>query len=307
MRTIRLLMTVLGLLAALAVTGCSAEGDDGGGDSLDAGAGVPDEQAAEAEDNAGPASGDQPSDGDTGGEAAGVLIDNRSIIYTGAITVRAPDVAGAAQQVTALADRYGGFVGGDRRSADGEHASATMLLRIPSENFTVAVDALAELGAEQSREIGTEDVTEEVVDLQARVATARASVERTRELLDRAESISDIVAIEEELAEREARLASLEGRQRRLADLVTLSTITVTLISEDAPVETGATRTGFLAGLRAGWDAFTTSMGVLVTVLGALLPWLVAVGVPAGGLVWWSRRRRAGRPVEAGPPPGASA
>lgn len=300
MRTIRLLAAVLGLVAALAMSGCGADsGDDAGSDA----AGVAEEQAADGDEAGARGSAAEPSDGDSGGEAAGVVVDARSIIYTGSVTVRVADVVAAAGEVTSLADRYGGFVGADRRSAEEGHASATMLLRIPSEHFTTAVDALGALGEEESREIDTEDVTEEVVDLEARIATARVSVARTRELLDRAESISDIVAIEEELAEREARLASLEGRQRRLADLVTLSTITVNLTtSADAPAE----QTGFLAGLRAGWEGFTASMRVLVTLLGVLLPWLVAVGVPAGVLVWWARRRRVERPVEAGPPPGAS-
>lgn len=307
MRTIRVLAAVLGLLAALVLAGCA---DDGGADAGGAGQVESADEAAAARDGAAedagtPADPSGGDDRDRGGEAAGVLLDDRSLIYTGSLTVRVSDVAGAAQQVAALADRYGGFVGGDHRSTVDDHASATLVLRIPSESFLAAVEDVATLGTEQVREVRTEDVTGEVVDLRSRIATARASVARTRELLARAESIADIVAVEEELAEREARLGSLEARQRRLADLTTLSTITATLTSEDEkPADEPA---GFLAGLRVGWDAFTGSLRVAVLVLGALLPWLVAVGVPAGVLAWWARRRRAGLTAGDAPPPTATA
>lgn len=285
------------LMVPLALAGCGGDEDSGDGDS----AGfsqeepAPAEQADEggtrgdAEADAGAPGGTQDESG-TGGEA---LIDPRSIIYRGSIAVRVNDVDRAAADATALAERYGGFVGGDRRTAaPDEPAQATMVLRIPSEQFTAAVNELGELGDEESREIQTEDVTEEVVDLETRLATAEASVDRTRDLLARAESIEDIVAVERELSEREATLASLQARQRTLADLTALSTITVTLLAPDPVVEEEEPEeAGFLAGLAAGWRGLTGSLSVLLTVLGVLLPWLVVFGVPAAAVVWWRRRR----------------
>ena len=137
---------------------------------------------------------------------------------------------------------------------------------------------------------------EEVVDLETRVATAEASVARTRALMERAESIDDIVRVEAELSEREAALASLQARQRRLADLTTLSTITATLLARSATPAAEPDGSGFLAGLAAGWRGFTGSLTVLLTGFGVLLPWLVAIGVPATAGVWWARRRAAAAP-----------
>jgi hypothetical protein len=283
-----------GLAAALAATvalaGCAASDDDGG---LDASA--PDQGAAErggaADDAEGGAA---PEPADPGGQAGGSFVDTRSIIYTGEIWIRVDRVDATARRVTALAERHGGFVGGDRRSSHGHGAEAAIVLRIPSENFTAAVDQIADLGEEESRTIDTEDVTEEVVDLATRIATAEASVERTRELLERANSISDIVAVEKELSTREARLASLQARQRELADLTALSTITVGLVQvvEEEDEEVRELQLGFLPGLNAGWNAFVSTVTVLVTIFGALLPWLVAAAVPTGAVVWWARRRR---------------
>jgi Domain of unknown function (DUF4349) len=298
MRRNRHWLVAVGTVALLALAGCSGD-DAGGGDS----AGTSADEAAPAPEQAGgdDAAADAdareggPDESGTGGEA---LVDPRSIIYTGTITVRVGNVDAAAAGATALAQRHRGFVGGDERTATaGEPAQATMQLRIPSEQFTATVNELGELGEEEARAIHTEDVTEEVVDLETRIATAEASVDRTRDLLARAESIQDIVAVERELSEREATLGSLQARQRTLADLTALSTITVVLIADEPEVEEDD-ESGFLGGLAAGWRGLTQSVSVLLTVLGVLLPWLVVFGAPAAAVVWWRRRRPRPAPVE---------
>jgi hypothetical protein len=289
---------VAGVVAALALAGCAAadhdsaiadraESDGAQGAPGGQGAGPP--AFGDADGATGPGAAD-------GGEAGGTLTDSRSIIFTGEITLLVEEVSRGARDAVALAQRHGGFVGGDERLSGDHGDHARLVLRIPSESFTVAVDDLAGLGEEQSRRIDTEDVTEAVVDIATRIATAQASVDRTRELMERAETIADIVSVERELTDREARLASLQARQRELADLTALSTITVTLIGpeESGTLTAEETTLGFLAGLSAGWHAFTRSMTVLVTVFGALLPWLIAAGVPTAALLWWRRHRGRG-------------
>jgi hypothetical protein len=94
------------------------------------------------------------------------------------------------------------------------------------------------------------------------------------------------------VATRESDLASLQAKKRRLADLTALSTITVTFLGPVAPGVKPADDNpgGFLGGLKAGWHALLASLGVLLTVLGALLPWLIAIGLPVWAL-WWAYRR----------------
>jgi hypothetical protein len=282
-RARRLMISAAGIVTAMVLVGCGA-GEDGG---LQTG----DDALPAAPEDAGEAAADQRGVGDPGGEG-GELVDIRAIIYTGHITVRVDDVDGATDSAGALALRYGGFVGADRRTSDDERSNAELVLRIPTEHFTAAVARLGELGDEESREIETEDVTADVVDLETRIATAEASVARTRELMEQATSIDDIVRIEGELAGREGELARLQARQRTLDDLTTLSTITVWLLGPEAKQDEDGTQTGFLAGLSGGWDAFTTSLRLLATTFGAVLPFLVAFGVPVGAALWWARRRR---------------
>jgi hypothetical protein len=234
----------------------------------------------------------------------GSPLDNRSIIYKGELTIRAKRVDEAAAKASTIATGAGGVVAGDNRQSDGKSSSADLILRVPSAKFYDTVNKLGtDLGDEVSRGLSTDDVTEAVLDLDARIAGQKASVDRTRALLVRAQAISEIVTIEQELARREAELASLQARKRSLSDQVTLSTITLHLIGpraeapkdEDEPAN-------FLTGFMAGWDAFKTSVNAALVVFGAMLPFLIALGIPVAALVVLLRRRRPSPAATAAPP-----
>ncbi|MDG4802968.1 DUF4349 domain-containing protein [Micromonospora sp. WMMD980] len=287
-------LAAVGLAAVLAVGACSAGGDSGG----DSGGG--DAAAPAAEGGAGR---DQAAPGGTGG--ADLRVDQRSIVYTGTMQVRVDDVDTAAREATTAVTAAGGFVGGDRRSSQSSDARAVLTLRVPAEKFAGVIDQLAGYGRQERREIRTEDVTEQVVDLDARIATQRARVESARKLLAQANSVDQLVTLENEVGTRQADLAALEARKRRLADLTALSTITVTFLGRDASTAEEGADLGFLSGLGGGWAVFRTSVRVLLTVLGALLPFAVVFGVPLWLLLRWRRRRPRRTPPPAAPtPPG---
>jgi hypothetical protein len=157
------------------------------------------------------------------------------------------------------------------------------------------VDALladvARLGTVEATTRTSDDVTADVADIDARVRNAQASLARVRALMSRATSIGDVVALEGELSKRQADLEALEARQRALADQTAQATVTVRLLGSDAPAPAPAESSGFLAGLRAGWDAFTSLVAGTLTVAGAVLPFLLVL-VPVGFAVWAVRRRR---------------
>lgn len=249
---------------------------------------------------------------DTQAKAPDLRVEQRDIIYRGTVTVRVENVDAAAGQAGGIAKTAGGFVSGDNRSSGSGADTATMELRIPAPKFDAAVAQLAKLGTEEQRQISTEDVTEQTIDLDARITVQQARVDSGRKLLAQAKSLNDLVMLEREVATREADLASLQAKKRNLADLTALSTITVTLLDPeaDAVVEEGPP--GFLSGLGAGWDALLASLRVLLTVLGALLPWLIAFGLPIWGILYavrrYNRTRRAAHPAPAyahQPPPAA--
>ncbi|MEU1842074.1 DUF4349 domain-containing protein [Micromonospora sediminicola] len=287
-------LVAVGLAAVLAVGACSAGGDSGSNDAA--------APAAEGGGDAG-AERDQAAPGGTGG--ADLRVDQRSIIYTGTMQVRVDDVDTAAREAITAVTAAGGFVGGDRRSSESADARAVLTLRVPADRFAGVIDQLAGFGRQERREIRTEDVTEQVVDLDARIATQRARVESARKLLAQASSVDQLVALENEVGTRQADLAALEARKRRLADLTALSTITVTFLGRDASTAEEEADLGFLTGLGGGWTVFLTSVRVLLTVLGAVLPFAVVIGVPLWLLLRWRRRRARRTPPSGGAQPPA--
>jgi hypothetical protein len=109
--------------------------------------------------------------------------------------------------------------------------------------------------------------------------------------------------LEKEVATRESDLASLQAKKRRLADLTALSTVTLVLLGPEAPAAVPDDEpTGFLGGLKGGWDSLVASLAVLLTVLGALLPWAIALGLPAWGVLYLTRRYRRTRAASAQQP-----
>ncbi|MFI1991205.1 DUF4349 domain-containing protein [Actinoplanes sp. NPDC020271] len=277
------------LLSGALLAGCAADGASDNSTSGAAGkAAAP--AAREAQQDAGAGAATQGKD--TAAEAPDLRVDQRSIVYTGSITVQVKDVNAAAAQATGIAGGSGGFIGGDDRQSGGDSTgTATLKLRIPADKFASALEQIAKLGTEKNRAINTEDVTEQVVDLDARIAVQQARVDSGRKLLGQATSLNDLVMLEKEVATRESDLASLQAKKRRLADLTALSTVTVVLLGPDgvAPVDT-SDPSGFLGGLSSGWHALADSLAILLTVLGALLPWIVALGLPAWGVLYLRRR-----------------
>ena len=297
------------LIAGALLSGCSAGASDNtsssAGSAADKAAAPQRAEGGVAQAEQQPATGkDQPAQ-----QSPDLAVDQRSIIYRGGITVRAKDsVNAAADQATGIATTAGGFIGADNRTTgEGGADTATMTLRVPADKFTAVVNQLARLGKEEHREINTEDVTEQTVDLDARIQVQQARVDSGRRLLAQAKTLNDLVMLEKEVATRESDLASLQAKKRNLADLTALSTITVTFLGPEAPAPKPKQENpgGFLGGLTAGWHALLASLKVVLTVLGALLPWAIVIGLPLWLAFHLYRRYGRGKLTPALAPAGA--
>ncbi|GAA1734691.1 DUF4349 domain-containing protein [Luedemannella helvata] len=309
-------LITLCLALALGAAACSAK--DSASEAPAAGAwqgGGADSKAGNDLDSAARDEAAAPREGGTAGSAPGGTANapqagetDRAIIYTGTLTVEVPDVAGAADKAVALVTGAQGYVGADKRSVySSPDAHAQLVLRVPAASFATTLDTLAKLGKELDRSSQASDVTEAVIDLDTRIASQQASLNRTRALMAKANTIGEIVSVESELTKRETELATLQARKRDMANKVSYSTITLMLQTarkvEPAPGPE-KDETGFLAGLKAGWHAFVTAVQVALTILGALLPFLIAVAIPVGLYLWLRRRRAvpasAAKPVQQG-------
>ncbi len=269
------------LVVALAATACGGDdGDDGGSSGGSAGGGS-DGRAS---------NGLQASD-EGAGAPEGTPADDREIIYTAEATVRVDDVEEASTAATTIAEEAEGYLAGQDADLEGDRSS-TLTIRVPSDRFRPTLDALVDLGEVQVRSIDSTDVTDEVVDLTGRLETVRTSADRLRALLAEAGDTAQVIAIEQELAEREIEIEALEGRLRVLDDQASLATITVRYTEEDeTPPKVDEDLPGPLEALRAGWVALLTVLKVLLAVALFVLPF---VPVVAAGwfVVRWIRRRR---------------
>jgi Domain of unknown function (DUF4349) len=296
-------LLVLGVAAGVA-TACSVDSDNASGGAAFA------PQEAEKESGGGggrdAAPTQVPSQGEKGSAPAAKKINqpgvDRKLVRTATLELRAEDVGDVVDQARDVANAEGGYAGRE----EVREQAATLTLHIPSDQFDQALGDLSELGEVVSRHQVSEDVSEQVVDLKSRVATQRASVDRVRALLARAGSVDEIVRIEQEVTTREAELESLIQRQQALAGQVAMSTVTIKISKTDAapppPKKKEDQASGFLAGLSDGWGAFLDAGGATLQVLGAMLPFLLALAIPGvPALRWWRRRRTTGPTATAAP------
>jgi hypothetical protein len=213
-------------------------------------------------------------------------------------------VSGKADTAEAIATSVGGEVDSDDRTS-GKYPTATLLLRVPPDNLTSVLRQLSGLGVEKSRELSTRDVTSKVADVNSRVASARAAIDRLRVLYQHAHKVGNVITIEDELNQRESDLESLQAQSRALAAETTTAAITLSLTSppppppKPAPTVVKHTHSGFVGGLLGGWHAFTKGISVLATIVGAVLPFaVVLLAIAIGVRLLWPRLRAARRPTQ---------
>jgi hypothetical protein len=233
------------------------------------------------------------------GTAAGVAQQavaplSRAVVSTGQLTLHSKDIARARGEVFTLVAGWGGIVADEKSSSDthGHLSDSTMTLRVPTARFDVAMNALAKVGTIEQQSRSSEDVTTQVIDNQARVRAGERSIDSIENLLGRATRLSDIIAIESDLARRQADLDSLKRQEAWLSDQTSLSTITLTLSRPVPHVAKKKTEArGFLAGLDGGWSALQGATVVGLTLLGALFPFALLAAL-AGVPLWIVVRRR---------------
>ncbi|MDT8909930.1 DUF4349 domain-containing protein [Amycolatopsis sp. PS_44_ISF1] len=275
-------LAVAGTGLVLVLAGCGSDGDSpssaGGGVAADPGGAAP-SRGVVAPGTA---------KGAAGPSVARPGTTDRKLARSARLDVKTPKLDDVVGRARAIAAGAGGYTG-QESTVD---ASATLSLAVPAEKLDGVLDQLAALGDVTRRELSAQDVTSQVVDTDARLATQRASVERIRALLAKAASISEIASLESELTEREATLDSLEQQKKALDGSVAMATVVLSVKADTVATAAGDGNGGFLGGLAGGWDAFGVFSGGLLTGLGAVLPFVVLIGLPLGLLTGWLRKRR---------------
>jgi hypothetical protein len=216
------------------------------------------------------------------------------IIRTGQASVQVDSLERGIRAVRALATHVGGFVANSSISSGNEQMhTATLEIKIPATRFDDAINGLEPIGSLESVSVSAEDVGEEFVDVAARAENGHKLEQRLIDILGtRTGKLSDVLAVERELARVREDIERQEGRMRYLRTRAAMSTLSVT-VHEKAPVVAGTGSFGVLAdAFRQAWRNFIGFVASLIAAMGVLLP-LAAIVAVIGWLVW--RARRAGR------------
>jgi hypothetical protein len=289
-------LAALLLTAALALTGCSASGSDSGAKAAG------DRPAAQSDAKGSAPGGEKGASGARQAQAPRLT---SSIIRTASLTVQVKDVPKALDEARTTTEDAGGYVGNETTTRDEKgHERTRVVLRVPVGTYDEVLADLQGAGRLLDRSAKAEDVTDQVVDVDSRIKSQRASVARVRELMDRATKLSDVVELEGELSSREADLEALLAQQASLKDRTSLATITLSL--SETPVKAAAKdeSPGFLDALAGGWGAFVTMLRWLAVAIGAVLPF---AAVTALIVLAWLRLIRPRLPRRPAPAPATSA
>ena len=231
-------------------------------------------------------------------------IAERMVIHTVELRLIVKDTQVSLQTVQSLADEMGGYVAGSRTWHTEEQLSASLTLRVPADQLNTALEKLRALALEvDSESITGEDVTQEYVDLEARLRNEEAYEKELLALLtetrERTSDAEDILAVYERLTEVRGRIEQIKGRMQYLENMSAMATITVELIPSELmqPITvagwhpTGTAR----SAIRALVNALQFFVDAVIWIVLFGLPVLITIAVPFVVLwyvIRWLRRRK---------------
>lgn len=239
-----------------------------------------------------------PATDSTGSE--GTSATERKIIRNAELTLEADSPEETLKRIIAIAESNGGFIVEARQATSSRTSTKsdtiTATFRVSAAKFS---SALAEMkgsaGRVLSETVSGQDITEEFIDIEARLKAHRALEAQFMEIMKRANTVEDALKVQTELAEVRGEIERIEGRKRYLENNVSLSTIKVAI---HVPASISAGGPGFLSQLTESIDdglqaALNFILG-LVTLVIALIPFILFILLPLFFLVryFWKRKER---------------
>ena len=207
---------------------------------------------------------------------------DRKIIFNASLSLDVIDAEKALNDCEILVAKYGGFVAQSSLQKSDTQVLATAVLRVPAARVTELMNGLAGLGTITSRNSGSDDVTSQYIDIQARLKVLRAEEVQLVGFLKKATNIKDMLAVQEQLRTVRTQIEQYEGQQRYMDNATSLATVTVQLAQTTevfvAPRGFGSAFVQSLARFGHGLAAFWTWFGGSVVFIAfyGLLIWALA-------------------------------
>jgi hypothetical protein len=215
---------------------------------------------------------------------------DRDVVKTASMTLTAADTAAVADKATAIVTDAGGRV--DSRSEDAGSTSGrahvALVLRVPVAKLDKTLTDVKRLGTVNTLGINVDDVTNQRVDLDARITALQTSVDRLLGIMRDAKDPDALIKAENALSQRQADLDSLRAQRAHLGEQIAFSTLNLDVYAENFGGPTKQYH-GFFGQVERGWDAMVGFASGTVMLFGLLLPWLAALAL-AGGLCYGAIR-----------------
>ncbi|HET6498548.1 MAG TPA: DUF4349 domain-containing protein [Coriobacteriia bacterium] len=315
----RWVVLALMLAGVLAVLGCGSEGaGTAPSETREAQPGIWHDGAgdvAQSEIAIAPVPPDSPGGG--GVDASAVPPDERYIIRSVGIRLRVDDVGRALESVREEVAAVEGIVTAVQVStdedipiyryeatgalADGAPLRGYVTARVPADEVDTFVDAVSGLGVVQRQSEDESDVTQEHIDLSARLDTLRAQEARLRTFFEEAKNVEEMLAVERELTRVRGEIESLTAQVSFLERQSAMATVTVELAGTPPIVRPVGPDWGFGDALTQGVRGLVNTLNRLIVIVLSGLPVLVVVSAAALAVRWGLRRRR--RRDSSGPQP----
>jgi hypothetical protein len=216
---------------------------------------------------------------------------SRLIVRTGQASIEVDSLNPSMAELRRIVQRVGGFVAdASVQSGRNQIRSATLQVKVPSDRFDDLTAGLEPLGRLQFVNVGAQDVSEEFVDLTARVANSQRLEDRLVELLrTRTGKLQDVLTVERELARIREEIERMEGRLRFLKTSAQLSTLSINLFEPPPLVASHPGHSVITEAFRAAWRNFVGILAGAIASLGFVMPILV---LGWGAIVVAKRYRR---------------
>jgi hypothetical protein len=204
----------------------------------------------------------------------------------------------AQQKITTIAESKNGFVVESTQSASNVKSATrdtvTMTIRVPAEKFNETLDEIRAAGSRiVSETVKGQDVTEEFIDIEARLKTKKALEEQFLEIMKRSNTVQDALDVQRQIAEVRGEIEKIEGRKRFLENQASLSTIKVRL---QTPAAISSSGNGFFyrltESLANGFDFALSFLLGLVTFFIAILPFIIFIVLPIYLVLRYLLRKR---------------
>ncbi len=226
----------------------------------------------------------------TGGNSAAWAGETQAkmIVYTAEMSLVVKDSDVAQEDITKMVEGIGGYISNSSSyNYSGGLRRITLTLRLPADKFNETMSNLRALAMEVTQEtIGSQDVTQEYVDLGSRLRALEAKAERLEELMEQAEDTEAVLAVYEQLSQTQIEIEQTKGRMQYLERSAAMATITVSLTPDalSQPIEVAGWRPGGVA--KESFQALIKAFQWLINALIRIVILVFPIALFLGGLLY---------------------